>query len=484
MLPVLLSAMFIAQFDLYVVNVAAPSLQHDINAGQAALELIVAGYGFTYASGLVICGRLGDLIGSRRMFLIGVSTFTVASLLCGLAQSPGQLVIARLLQGLTGAAMVPQVLALIAAVFPPGERPRALGWFGVTVGLGAVAGQVLGGALLEGDVFGLGWRVIFLVNVPIGLVAVAFALRLLPLRKAASRPKLDPLGALGVSGSLALALIPLVLGRTEGWPVWAWVCLACSPVLMALTIWWEKALTGRDGQPLLELSLFHNRVFVQGLVVCVTTFCSFFSFMFALTLVLQSGLGLSPLHAGITFTPLGVAFATASIASTRIAARHGSRLVTLGAAVATLGILALLVTVRVSGQDTSALRIIGPLVLIGLGNGLAVPAITGSVLAGARTQQAGAAAGILTTSQQFASAAGVAALGSVFFAALGTGTGVAAFASALQWVAVIDLVLIAIACGTSLLLPRPPRPAAGTGGPGQAGTTQPAPAAAAAVPTR
>ena len=226
MLPVLLSAMFMAQLDLYVVNVAAPSLQYDILAGQAALELIVAGYGFTYASGLVTSGRLGDLVGARKMFLGGMVAFTLASLLCGLAQSPGQLVVARLLQGLCGAAMVPQVLALITAVFPPPERPRALGWFGVTVGVGAVAGQVLGGALLEGDVFGLGWRAIFLVNVPVGLVAVLFAQRLLPHRAGTRRAKLDPLGAVGVSASLALALIPLVLGRSEGWPAWVWVSQA------------------------------------------------------------------------------------------------------------------------------------------------------------------------------------------------------------------------------------------------------------------
>lgn len=331
MLPVALSAMFMSQFDLFVVNVAAPSLQHDIQAGPAALELIVAGYAFTYASGLVTSGRLGDLIGARKMLLVGMLAFTAASLLCGLAQSPGQLVVARLLQGLTGAVMVPQVLALITAVFPPAERPRALGWFGVTVGVGAVAGQVLGGALLEGDVFGLGWRVIFLVNVPIGLVAVLFAQQLLPHRTGTGRAKLDPLGAIGVSVSLALALVPLVFGRSEGWPGWVWVCLACSVPLMALTVLWEQALTRRGGQPVLELSLFHNKVIVRGLVVCVILFISFFGSMFVLTLVLQAGLGLSPLQAGIAFTPLGLAFAAASFASNRLAARHGSaRLVTLG----------------------------------------------------------------------------------------------------------------------------------------------------------
>jgi EmrB/QacA subfamily drug resistance transporter len=462
MLPVLLAAMFMAQFDLYVVNVAAPSLEHDIHAGQAALELIVAGYGFTYASGLITGGRLGDLFGSRKVFLGGTLAFTAASLLCGLAQTPGELVAARLLQGLTGAAMVPQVLALIAAVFPATERARAIAWFGVTVGVGAVAGQVLGGALLQVDLLGLGWRVIFLVNVPIGLITIGFALRLLPHRKPTSHPKLDPVGVLGVSGSLALALVPLMLGRTEGWPIWTWVCLAASAPVMVLTLLWERALARREGQPLLDVELFKNRIFSQGLVVCLGVFFAFFSFMFSLTLVLQTGLGLTPFEAGITFCPLGLAFAGSSIASSRIAGRHGGRLVTTGTVIAVIGLISILVDLKLSGSDTSALRLVGPMMLIGMGNGLAVPALTGSVLAGINPQQAGAAAGVLTTSQQFASAAGVAGLGTVFFQAVGSGHGPAVYASALEWVASVDLVLVLIACAISLRLPRPPRaPAAG-----------------------
>src|SRR4051812_27617987 len=158
MLPVILSATFMALFDFFVVNVAAPSLRSDLHAGEAALELVVGGYAFSYASGLVTGGRLGDLFGYRRMFLIGVAGFTIASGLCGLAQSPGQLIAARLLQGFTAAAMVPQVLALITSVFPAAERPRAVAWFGVAIGAGSVAGQVLGGLLLDADLFGLGWR--------------------------------------------------------------------------------------------------------------------------------------------------------------------------------------------------------------------------------------------------------------------------------------------------------------------------------------
>src|SRR5690349_4322347 len=221
MLPVVLLAMFMAGFDIWVVNVAAPSLQRDLHVSDASLQLIVGGYAFMYASGMVTGGRLGDLLGYRRLFMIGVASFALASLLCGLAQSPAELVAARLLQGLTGAAMVPQVLALITATFPA--------------------------------------------------------------------------RALGVSASVALALVPLTLGHDEGWPAWTWVALAaCLPVL-ALTLGWERRLGRRGGEPLLDLALFRDRAFAAGIALNFVLVFFFGSFMFVLTLLLQAGLGQSPL---------------------------------------------------------------------------------------------------------------------------------------------------------------------------------------------
>jgi MFS family permease len=220
MLPVILIAMFMAGFDIWAVNVAAPSLQRDLHVSDAALQLIVGGYAFMYASGMVTGGRLGDLFGYKRMFLVGVVTFAAASLLCGVAPSSGALVAFRLVQGLTGALMVPQVVALITASFPARERSRALGWFGATMGFGFVSGQILGGGLIQANILGLGWRAIFLVNVPVGVVAVIVASIVVPRARGRRRPRLDPLGAVGVSGSLAMALVPLTLGRDEGWPAW------------------------------------------------------------------------------------------------------------------------------------------------------------------------------------------------------------------------------------------------------------------------
>lgn len=180
LLPVILAALFMYGFDLNVVNVAIPSLQRELRAGQAALELIVGGYAFSYAAGLVTGGRLGDLVGHRRMFLLGMAAFTAASVLCGIAGSPAELVGARLVQGLAAATMVPQILALIVSNYPPAARPKALAWFGVTAAVSGVFGQVGGGLLLDADVLGLGWRVIFLLNLPVGVVVMALAARVLP----------------------------------------------------------------------------------------------------------------------------------------------------------------------------------------------------------------------------------------------------------------------------------------------------------------
>jgi len=455
MLPVILSATFMALFDFFVVNVAAPSLEHDLNAGQAALELIVGGYAFTYASGMVTGGRLGDLFGYRRLFLGGMAAFTLASLLCGLAQSPGQLVAARLLQGLTGAAMVPQVLALITATFPSEERPRAMSWFGVTAGIGSIAGQVLGGLLLDADLFGLGWRVIFLINVPVGLAALVFAVRLLPHHRASQRPRLDPLGTAGVSGSLALVLVPLILGREEGWPVWTWVSMALSLPVLVTTLRWELRLARRGGEPLLDLTLFRNRAFAAGLPVNVAFMGFFGSFMFVMTLLLQGGLGLSPLEAGLTFLPLGVLFSVTSILGRTLVARYGLRVMTAGASISGLGLVVLIVELRELGGAITPAWLLIPTSLVGLGNGLVLPTLIGAVLAGIQPSHGGAAAGVLTTTQQFASAAGVAVLGAVFFSGLGPHPSRADFAGSTEAVTFLALALVLIAAALTLLLPRP-----------------------------
>ena len=432
-LAVLLSAWFMAQFDFFVVNVAAPAIERDLHAGPAALELIVGGYAFTYAAGMITGGRLGDRYGYRRLFVWGVAAFTVASVLCGIAANPAQLVAARLLQGLAGAAMVPQVLATISAVYPPDARPRAVGWYGAAGGLGSIAGQVLGGLLLTADVFGLGWRIIFLINLPVGLVVVPLALWLLPHVETVRQPRLDLPGAAGLAAGLALLLVPLGLGNSLGWPVWTWACMAMSVPVFALTWRWQRVLAARGGQPVLDLALLRVHSYLAGVGSIVAFMAYFASFMFTLTLLLQGGLGLTALQAGLAFAPLGVLFTATSLLGTGLVRRYGLIVPMIGGTVAALG-LGLLVVSPGLGLPW----IMVSLILVGTGNGLVLPQLIGAALVEVAPHQAGIGSGILSTAQQFAGAGGVAVIGAVFFAASEGGHQV----QAMRWSAAIDLGLV------------------------------------------
>jgi EmrB/QacA subfamily drug resistance transporter len=447
MLPVVLIAQFMVGFDLWSVNVAAPSLQRGLHVSDAALQLIVGGYAFMYASGMVSGGRLGDLFGYKRMFMIGVLAFAAISLLCGLSGNEGELVIARLVQGLAGALMAPQVLALITATYPPAQRAKALGWFGVTLGLSFVLGQVLGGALVEAA----GWRSIFLVNVPVGVLAIITASRVVPRAFSQRRPKLDPLGAIGVSAGLGLALVPLTLGRDEGWPTWTWVALALALPVLGITLLWER----HHKEPLVDLSLFAQRAFSAGLVMSFGDILMFGSFMYVLTLVLQEGLGNSPLHAGLIAVPLAVVFTVASILSPRVAKRFGPRAITVGFILGALGLLGAALTDMHFGSHLNGWDLVPATVVLGIGQGTVVPSLIGTVLAHVPPHRAGSAAGLLTTSQQFGSAAGVAVIGAIFYASLST------YAHGMELAMFVDFGVMVLIAATSLLLPRPHKDSVG-----------------------
>lgn len=447
-LAVVLSATFMALFDFFVVNVAAPQIQLDLHATGAGVELVVGGYAFAYASGMVTGGRLGDLFGHRRLFLLGMAAFSIASLLCGIAQNTTELVGARLLQGLAGAAMVPQVLAIITSLFHGADRAKAFAWFGVTGGIGAVAGQVLGGVLLDANVLGLQWRSVFLINVPVGAVAIVMALRVLPAARQDNGSRLDPLGALGISAALGLVLVPLVLGRSEGWPTWTWISMVAALPVLLVTLYWER----RHPEPTLDLALFRDSSFTTGLVGNAAFYAFFGSFMLCLTIVLQSGLGMDPRSAGLTFAPLGVVFAVASVLGRPYVVRYGARVITLGAGISALAMAVLAVELVWLGARADAAWMIGPMVFVGLGNGLALPALTGGVLAGVRGHHAGAAAGVLTTAQQFSSAVGVAILGTVFFGVLGVTPGRGRFVDSLSLVLGVDAGLAVLTAGLAVVL--------------------------------
>lgn len=446
-LPVILTAFFMYGFDGNVVNVAIPALQHQLHAGPVALELVVGGYVFGYATALTTGGRLGDLLGYRRMFVLGVAGFTVASALCSLAQNSVELVGGRLLQGLAAAAIVPQVLALITSAFPGGERLRAMSWYGVTGGLSGICGQVLGGLLLVADPLRLGWRNIFLVNVPVGLIVLACALRVLPRTRSACRPGLDLVGVLATSGSVALAVVPLVLGRELGWPLWAWALLVGSVPVMTAAILWERHLSAVGGQPLLDITLFRSRVFNVGLAVNAMFQLFFPSSTFVLSLLLQNGLGLSALQAGLCFAPMAVLAMAGSLGGRRLAGRFGIRVLTIGCVVIASSLVLTAITLQSAGDRATVPWLVVSLMLRGLGSGLILPSLVSAPLGGVHPTRAGAASGLLSTTQMFASVTGLAVTGALFFTALGSNPGRADYAAATQltlWVALCIVVLTTV----------------------------------------
>ena len=453
MLAVLLSAWFLAQFDFFVVNVAAPSLERDLGAGPAGLQLIVGGYAFAYASGMITGGRLGQRYGRRPVFVAGMAAFTLASLLCGLATGPGALIAARLAQGLAAAVMVPQVLAVIGTAFHGTARTRALGWHGVTGGLGSIAGQVLGGLLLEQDLLGLGWRAVFLVNVPVGLLAVPLAARLLPPppprtgarpaersgQRGAGRGEADAPGAVGIAACLALLLLPLVFGQGQGWPAWTWLCLGASVALSGLVAAWEGRLHARGGAPVVDPTLLRRPSFRAGLASMAAFMAYYGSFMFTLTQLLQEALGLGALAAGLVFAPSGLLFGTTALLGSRLVSRWGMRVVLGGGAVTALGLGLLALRLSAVGEDAGLGWLVPAVALVGLGNGLVLPQLIGVALLDVPARQAGIGAAVITTTQQFASAAGVAVIGTVFLALAGTGGGQA---GAMAGCALLDLALL------------------------------------------
>jgi len=436
-LGVALSASVMAIFDLFVVNVAMPHIRDRLQAGDAAVQLVVSGYAFAYAAGLITGGRLGDRFGYRRMFAVGMASFTMASLLCSLAQSPTELVVARIGQGLTAAVMVPQVLSLITVTFSPEHRGRATAWYGVATGVAALAAQICGGLLVDWNVAGLDWRVIFLINVPIGVVATALALRLLP-GTPGGTARLDPTGAVAVTLVMALVLVPLALGRDSGWAPWVWICLVGAAVAAPATVRWQATVAGAGGEPIIDTRLFTNRSYALLLTACSLFQLYFGCFMFTLSLLLQAGLGESATQASVVFVCQGVLFTATSLRSGRWAARHGPRVPLVGATLVVAGLIWLSAVLTRGEPETG--QLMAALGVVGAGNGLLLPALLGGSLARVRPDQAGAASGALNTAQQFANSLGVTVVGTVFFAV--AGARLADARTAMQVVVAIDVVLV------------------------------------------
>jgi EmrB/QacA subfamily drug resistance transporter len=409
-----LLGVLLPMIDFFIVNVALPTMRQDLKASTGVLELVVSGYATAYAVLLVLGGRLGDAHGRRRLFLTGIGAFTFASLLCGLAPTASALVVARLLQGASAALMVPQTLSTIQATGNLESRSRALAWFGATGGLAAVAGQLLGGALVSADIAGSGWRAIFFVNVPIGLIGLVFAARFVPETKAIHHHRIDVVGTILLGLTLVAVLIPLTEGRALGWPMWSVVMLALAPLGAAIFIAAERRIEQRGGSPLVPPSVLQHASMRRGLLLAIPFFATFGAFMFVYTLVIQGTLAFTPIRAGVALTPLAVAFLATSLTTTRLVARYGRAVICAGAAIQLMGLLLVIAALELAWPQISILDLLPGFAIMGAGQGLIMSPLIRVVLSDVPVESAGAGSGVLTTTQQTSLALGVAIIGSAY----------------------------------------------------------------------
>lgn len=431
-LLVILAGVFVTTLDFFIVNVAVPSAEHDLQASTAQVQFFVAGFGVAAASGLIVGGRLGDIFGRRRMFMIGLALFTLASLGCGVAQNAGELIVGRVIQGLATAMLTPQVLAMVSIAYEGAQRAKAFMLYGLTVGFAGVFGQLIGGGLIAANVDGLGWRLIFLINLPIGLLALAFAGRV-PESKGSGGSKLDLLGALLVSASLIATVTPLVEGRQEGWPLWTWASFAGAAVLITAFVLYQKALDRRGGVPLISMTLFRERAFSVGLVTMLSWTSAMASFFLVLALYLQNGRLMSALDSGLIFLALGFGFFASSTLAPKLAVTMGRQLLATGSIVVAAGYVVLAITAISLGTSGTVEWLVPGLLVTGWGMGMVFAPLPAAILAGITPHNAAAASGVLTTVQEVGNALGVALVGIVFFSALGNSASVTGYPHAFSY---------------------------------------------------
>ncbi|MFD7411722.1 MFS transporter [Kitasatospora purpeofusca] len=469
-LAVVLAAEVMDLLDTTIVGVAAPAVRQDLGGSDAQIQWITASYTLAFAVLLITGGRLGDLFGRKRLFVLGATGFTLASVLCAAAPGAGTLVAARTVQGLFAALLIPQGLGLIKAMFPPKELGAAFGLFGPILGLSSVLGPTLGGYLTGADWFGLGWRAVFLINLPVGLLAVFAAGRILPADRT-DRParagrsttgtdtdtgtgRIDPVGVLVLGLAVLLLVYPLVQGRELGWPLWTFLSMAASvPTAWLFTVQQRRVLR-RGGTPLIEPSLFGKRAFVSALATGLVFFAALSGLMLVFTLHLQLGLGWTPLHAGLSMIPLSIGVVVGAVLSgALLAPRYGRRVLHLGMVLAAAGALGL--WAAVDGADgLTSWRLAPALALAGLGLGLIMAPFFDIALAGVEEAETGSASGVLNAQQQLGGSMGVALLGTAFFGWARTD----GFGHAAGLTYGLVAALLAAAFVIAFLLPRQARP--------------------------
>lgn len=418
-LALVLAAECMDLLDGTIVNVAAPTIHDDLHAGSAALQWIIGGYALAFAVGLIAGGRLGDIYGRRRLFVIGSLGFVAASVACAFAQTPGMLIGFRLAQGAAAALLIPQGLGIVRDAFSPADLQKAFTVFGPVIGLSAVLGPIVGGALIAANAFGSGWRLIFFVNLPLGLIAAIGAVRLMPESRSPRPPSLDVVGTLLAALGMGLLIYPLIQGREAGWPAWTYLMIAASALSFALMGLWGRWERRRGRDPLIEASIFKHRSYSAGLATIVVFFAGMIGTLLVLTLFLQLGEHFSAIHAGVTLAPFAVGTAIgATLAGALLVPKFGRTVLQVACVVMAAGVLWLRQTVEAHGLDTTTLMLVAPQLVVGIGMGLMVAPLFDFILASVTDTEVGSASGVLNAIQQLGGAIGVAAIGTLFFSTL------------------------------------------------------------------
>ncbi|MFE3070925.1 MFS transporter [Streptomyces sp. NPDC059247] len=415
-LAIVMTAAFMDLVDATIVNIAIPSIERDLGADFGAIQWITAGYALAFAAGLITGGRLGDIYGRKRLFLLGTAGFTLASALCGFASNPEMLVASRLLQGVAAAMMVPQVLSIVHVTFPAHERGKVFGMFGAIVGLGAVSGPLLGALLTQWNIAGLEWRPIFLINLPVGIAGLLLGWKYITESKAPKALKLDLVGVVLVTAALLMLVYPLTRGRELDWPLWGHLMMAGSLVVFGALVSYERYKTRKDGSPLVELSLFRVKSFAAGIAVQLTFGVVLGIFFLVWTLYMQIGLGWSALRAGLTGVPFSIAVSVAAgISVQKLVPRFGRKVLQAGALTMIAGVLCYFFVAGRYGTEIHPWQMLVPLIVMGLGMGLIVAPLTDAVLSEVPKEHAGSASGLINTTGQMGNALGLGLVSVVFF---------------------------------------------------------------------
>ncbi|MDN5748887.1 MAG: MFS transporter [Pseudonocardia sp.] len=460
-LAVCLVAGFMALLDVSIVNVALPSLQRELDASSAELSWVISGYALTFGLVLVASGRLGDDHGRKKMFILSLGLFTLTSLVAGFAPNAISLVIIRLFQGATAGMLSPQITGFIQQLFRGPERGRAFGMFGAVVSIATAIGPLLGGLLLEaGGPIG-SWRYVFWVNVPIGLAALALALRLLP-RDAPStaRQPLDVVGSALLGGAVVALMLPLVLAE-QGPSSAPWWLLGVCVVLLGGFVVWERRCLRAHGQPLVDFGMLRIRSYSLGSLLILLYFAGFTSIFFVLTLYYQQGHDYSPLAAGLALTPFAVGSGVASVVGGRLVERHGRALAVGGLGVVLVGLIATEVVLRFDPAHVGWFTAL-PLLVAGVGSGLVIAPNQTLTLNEIPPAKGGTAAGVMQTGQRIGTAVGISVVAAIFFGRLRAGGGDYGAAISTSLIVVMVFVACALVVGLLDLRLRRRRPQAAT----------------------